>query len=329
MPSPALPTFDDVRAAAIRLAGHAVHTPLVTHPALDAATGARVLIKPETLQRVGAFKFRGAFNRISQIETARFPGGVVACSSGNHAQGIAHAAALLGFASVIVMPSDAPRLKIERTRAFGAEVVLYDRVNEDREAIARKIADQGQADFIHPFDDPGVIAGQGTTGLELAQDAAALGHRLDMVLVPCSGGGLASGIALAVKRIHPQAEIVIVEPEGFDDFGRSLENGQIVSNTRATGSIADALMAASPGRLTFAIGQQNFAGAVTVKDAELREAMRYAFADLKLVVEPGGGAALAALLAGRVAAAGRTVGIILSGGNIDPQTFAHIITARD
>ena len=181
-----LPTFGDVAAAAECLAGHAVRTPLIVSPALDAATGARVLLKPETLQRVGAFKFRGAFNRISRVDREQFPGGVVACSSGNHAQGVAHAATLLGHASAIVMPSDAPRLKIERTRAFGADVVLYDRVNEDREAIARDLEKKRQADFVHPFDDAAVIAGQGTAGLELAEDAKALGVVLDVVVVPCS-----------------------------------------------------------------------------------------------------------------------------------------------
>ena len=321
-----LPTFGDVAAAAECLAGHAVRTPLIVSPALDAATGARVLLKPETLQRVGAFKFRGAFNRISRVDREQFPGGVVACSSGNHAQGVAHAATLLGHASAIVMPSDAPRLKIERTRAFGADVVLYDRVNEDREAIARDLAKKRQADFVHPFDDAAVIAGQGTAGLELAEDAEALGVVLDVVVVPCSGGGLASGVALAVKHIHPNARFVIVEPEGFDDFARSLKSGHRQANASASGSIADALMAASPGELPFAIGRALFDDAVTVSDDELRAAMCFAFAELKLVVEPGGAAALAALLSKQIAVAGRNVGVLLTGGNVDPQDFAHIIS---
>lgn len=326
--APDVPTFEDVRAAAARLAGHAVRTPLLSHPALDAAVGTHVFIKPETLQRVGAFKFRGAFNRISMLDRARFPGGVVACSSGNHAQGVAHAATLLGLASAIVMPSDAPRLKIERTRAFGAEVVLYDRVHEDREAIARALAEERAADFVHPFNDPGVIAGQGTVGLEMAEDAAAMGLTLDTVIVPCSGGGLASGVAIAMSHIFPASKIVIVEPEGFDDFARSLTSGRIEKNEHASGSIADALMAAAPGDLTYAIGRRYFAGAVTVTDAEIRAAMRFAFAELKLVVEPGGAAALAALLAGRVAPADGPVGVVLSGGNADPDTFARIISER-
>lgn len=326
--APDVPTFEDVRAAAARLAGHAVRTPLLSNPALDAAVGTHVLIKPETLQRVGAFKFRGAYNRISMVDRKRFPGGVVACSSGNHAQGVAHAATLLGLASAIVMPSDAPRLKIERTRAFGAEVVLYERASEDREAIARALAEERVADFVHPFNDPGVIAGQGTVGLEMAEDAAAMGLTLDMVIVPCSGGGLASGVAIAVSHIFPASKIVIVEPEGFDDFARSLTSGRIEKNEHASGSIADALMAAAPGDLTYAIGRRYFAGAVTVTDAEIRAAMRFAFAELKLVVEPGGAAALAALLAGRVASADGPVGVVLSGGNTDPDTFARIISER-
>lgn len=324
----ASPTFDDVKAAAARLAGHAVRTPLITHPALDEMTGARVVLKPETLQRVGSFKFRGAFNRISLVDRARFPGGVVACSSGNHAQGVAHAASLLGLASAIVMPSDAPPLKIARTRAFGAEVVLYNREREDREGIAQALAHERRADFVHPFDDAAVIAGQGTAGLELCEDAAARGLVLDVVLVPCSGGGLASGIGIAFKHLMPATEIIIVEPEEFDDFARSLKSGRREQNARASGSLADALMVSTPGELTFALGQRLFDGAVTVSDEEIRQAMRFAFAELKLVVEPGGVVALAALLAGRVAAQGRNIGVVLSGGNAEPSDFAAIIARQ-
>lgn len=322
-----LPTFDDVVAASKRLAGKAVRTPLIRNPVLDATVGGSILIKPEIFQRVGAFKFRGAFNRISMVDRERYPGGVVACSSGNHAQGVAHAATLLGHASAIVMPSDAPRLKIARTRAFGADVVLYDRVSEDREAIARAIGDERRADFVHPFDDAGVIAGQGTAGLEFAEDAAMALLDLDAVVIPCSGGGLASGVAIAVKKFMPRSQIIIVEPEGFDDFARSLKSGQRETNATASGSIADALMAASPGQLTFKIAERYFDDAVTVTDDELRAAMRFAFAELKLVVEPGGAAALAAVLAGRVAVKGRTVGVMLTGGNTDAEIFAQIIAS--
>lgn len=320
-----LPTVEDVIAAVHRLTGHAVRTPLVNHPALDASVGARVYVKPETLQRIGAFKFRGAYNRITQVDRVAFPGGVVACSSGNHAQGVAHAAALLGLPSAIVMPSDAPHLKLARTRAYGAEVVLYDRVGEDREAIARALAAERRADFIHPFDDIQVIAGQGTVGLEIAADATAAGIVLDMVLVPCSGGGLASGIAIALADRMPSAQVVVVEPEGFDDFGRSLASGQREINAHASGSIADALMASSPGVRTFAIGRRYFSGAVSVSDTALAAAMRFAFHELKLVLEPGGAAALAALLDRKVDVRGRSVAIVLSGGNVDPETFARLV----
>lgn len=325
MTNPSLPDFTDVQAAASTLNGHVLHTPLLANPALDRLTGARVLLKPEVLQHVGAFKFRGAYNRIAMTDRTRHPGGVVACSSGNHAQGVAAAAALLGHASAVVMPSDAPAQKIAGTRAYGAEVVLYDRISEDREAIARRLADSRTADFIHPFDDAAIVAGQGTVGLELAADAAATGVVLDDVLVPCSGGGLAAGVALAVTHEMPRARITIVEPHGFDDFRRSLASGKRESNERAAGSVADALMAPSPGVIPFEIGRRLFAGAVTVADREIAAAMRFAFEELKLVVEPGGVVALAALLAGRIETRGRTIGVVLSGGNVDPETFHRLV----
>lgn len=323
-----LPTFADVAAAAQLLAGVALRTPVLTSPALVAVCGARVLLKAECLQHTGSFKFRGAYNRIAQVDRARYPGGVVACSSGNHAQGVAAAAALLGHAAAIVMPADAPSIKLARTRGYGAKVVPYDRDSEDREAIARDLASRLQADFVHPFDDAAVIAGQGTIGLELAEAANTAAVELDEVLVPCSGGGLASGIALAMKHARPALRITIVEPRGFDDFARSLSSGVRQSNARTSGSLADALMAATPGQLTFAIGQKLFSDAVTVSDDELAEAVRFAFTELKLVVEPGGAAALAALLAGKIAAKGRNIGVVLSGGNVDAQTFARIVTRQ-
>lgn len=322
------PTFEDVAAAARRLAGVAVRTPLVGSPVLDALVGTRVLIKPETLQRVGAFKFRGAFNRIADVDRAAFPGGVVACSSGNHAQGVAAAAALLGLNSAVVMPRDAPALKIARTRQLGAEVVLYDRRSEDRDAIARTLAAERQADFVHPFDDAGVIAGQGTVGLEIMQDAVALGVTVDAILVSCSGGGLASGVALAARRYNSLVAVHTVEPAGFDDFARSLRAGERLQNREASGSIADALMASSPGKLAFEIGCELFAEGLAVSDAEIEDAMRFAFAELKLVVEPGGAAALAALLAGRLETRGRTIAVVLSGGNVDATTFGRVLASE-
>ena len=324
-----LPTLADVETAARHLEGVAVRTPLLSHPVLDELTGGRILLKPENLQRVGAFKFRGAYNRLTQVDAARFPGGVVACSSGNHAQGVAEAARILGIKAAIVMPADAPRMKIERTRASGAEVILYDRRTEDREAIARGEAKNRRADFVHPFDDPGVIAGQGTVGLEMIADAEAMGQVFDDDLVCCSGGGLASGIALAVAARMPDARVLVVEPADFDDFTRSLETGTRQRNRDQITSIADALLMSEPGHLTFEIGRKLFAGGLRVTDLELRRAMRFAFIELKLVLEPGGAAALAAVLSGKLPTAGRTIGVVLSGGNVDPDTFAKLIRLPD
>lgn len=323
-----LPTFDDVLAARERLKPHLIATPLIEHPALNARTGGRVLVKCENLQRVGAFKFRGAYNKIAQVDRQRYPGGVVACSSGNHAQGVAAAATLLGLKSAIVMPADAPQLKIARTRAFGGEVIAYNRETEDRDAIALRICEERRAAFVHPFDDADVMAGQGTTGLELMEQAKALGAMPDAVLVPASGGGLAGGISLAVKKANPGAEVFCVEPEGFDDLARSLKSGKPEHNAKMSGSICDALMAPSPGEITFAVAKQNFAGGLVVSDAEARAAMRFAFEDLKVVAEPGGAVALAAVLCQRLPVKGRTIAVVLSGGNVDPRLFAEIIQEK-
>jgi threonine dehydratase len=322
-----LPTYDDILAAAERLSKLAVKTPLIEHPALNARTGGRVLLKAENLQRVGAFKFRGAYNAVAQIDRSTFPGGVVACSSGNHAQGIAAAATLCNMKSVVVMPADAPRLKIERTKAFGAEVHLYNRDTEDRDAIAHKICAERKAAFVHPFDDARVMAGQGTVGLELMAQAKAIGIVPDAVLVCCSGGGLASGIAIAVKHANPASEVFTVEPAGFDDFARSLISGTREKNPKMSGSICDALMANSPGKLTFAVGQKTMTGGLSITDEEARAAMRFAYHELKLVLEPGGAAALAAVLAGKLPTKNRTIACVLSGGNVDPADFAQIIMA--
>lgn len=320
-----LPTFEDVLAARERLRPHIIATPLIEHPALNALTGGRVLVKCENLQRVGAFKFRGAYNKIAQVDRQRYPGGVVACSSGNHAQGVAAAATLLGLRSAIVMPADAPQLKIARTRAFGGEVIAYDRETEDRDAIALRICEERRAAFVHPFDDADVMAGQGTTGLELMEQAKALGALPEAVLVPASGGGLAGGISLAVKKASSGAQVFCVEPEGFDDLARSLKSGKPERNARMSGSICDALMAPSPGEITFAVAKQNLAGGLVVSDAEARAAMRFAFEELKVVAEPGGAVALAAVLCQRLPVKGRTIAVVLSGGNVDPRLFADVI----
>jgi len=284
-----------------------------------------VLLKLETFQRVGAFKFRGAYNAISQLDRAKYPGGVVACSSGNHAQGVAAAAMICGMDALIVMPGDAPELKVRRTKSFGAEVVTYDRETEDRDAIARALCAERNAAYIPPFDHFDVIAGQGTAGLELMQQAEAMGALPDVVVAPCSGGGLVTGIAVAVKQANPEAQVYSAEPEGFDDFARSLASGQRERNAKMTGSICDALLVATPGELTFEIAKRTLSGGVAVSEEDVRSAVRFACQELKLVVEPGGAAALAAVLSGKLPAFGRTVACVLSGGNVDPALFAEII----
>ncbi len=320
-----LPTSADVVAAAARIEGFAVHTPLLASPALNERTGARVFVKPEVLQRTGSFKFRGAYNRLSQIAPVDRAGGVVAWSSGNHAQGVAAAATLLGIPSRIVMPKDAPQIKVERTRAYGAEIVFYDRFNDDREAIGRALAAQHGAVIVPPYDDPHIIAGQGTAGLEIAEEVARLGVALDTVLVPAGGGGLAAGTALAFSDRSPAAQIFCVEPDRFDDHARSLISGERERNAELTGSFCDALMAPMPGEITFVINAWHLAGGLSVSDTEVADAMRFAYSELKLVVEPGGAVALAALLAGKIDVRGQAVAIILSGGNVDPVLFAKLI----
>jgi threonine dehydratase len=323
-----LPTYGDVLAARKRLGSLSCLTPLIEHPVLNAAAGARVFLKAENLQRVGAFKFRGAYNKIAQVNEARFPGGVVACSSGNHAQGVAAAATLRGLKSVIVMPADAPRLKIERTQAFGGEVVMYNRVTEDRDAIAREICEKRNAAYVHPFDDPDVIAGQGTVGLEMMEQAATLGAIPDIVMVGASGGGLIGGISLAVKEKSPSTEIWSVEPAGFDDLARSLQMGTRERNAALSGSICDALLAVTPGELTFEMAKKHLAGGLSVTDEEAKAAVRFAFRELKLVVEPGGAVSLAAILARKLPIEGKTVAAVLSGGNVDPSLFSEIIADK-
>ncbi len=321
------PTAADVDAAATRLKGVAVRTPLISSPILDDVTGARVFLKPETLQRTGSFKFRGAYNRLVQIPAERRAAGVVACSSGNHAQGVAAAAKLLGMPAVIVMPRDAPAMKIRRTRELGGEVVEYDRVTEDREAIASRIAMERGAIFVPPYDDPDVMAGQGTVGLEIAEDLATLGLVPDIVCANVSGGGLISGIALAVKARAPNARIVAAEPAGFDDHARSFRSGHRERNPAASGSFCDALLAPTPGVITFPVSRRLVGEGVSATDDEVAKAIGFAFRELKLVVEPGGAVALAALLNGRLDAKGKIVAIVLSGGNVDPETFGTCITA--
>jgi threonine dehydratase len=314
-----IPTFGDIVAAAARIKPHAVRTPLVESPALSALTGGRVFLKLETLQRTGSFKFRGAFNRLSLIPESERAGGVVAFSSGNHAQGVAAAARLFGMRALIVMPSDAPRPKVDGTRDLGAEIVFYDRRQDDREAIAMRICSERGATLIRPFDDPGIIAGQGTVGLEIAEDAARLGVALNAVAAPCSGGGLVSGTALGLKGAGSAARVHSVEPENFDGLRRSLAAGKRLAAPGAGGggalSMADALMAPMPGVHVFALAQGLLAPGLAVSEAELDRAVSFAAQRLKLLVEPGGTAGLAALLAGKVA--GNNIALVLSGGNAE------------
>jgi len=320
-----LPTAADIEAAAQRLAGVAVRTPLINAPVLDDVLQARVFLKAETLQRTGSFKFRGAYNKIASIPQDRHTAGVVAYSSGNHAQGVAAAARLLGLRATIVMPSDAPRAKRERTLALGAEIVPYDRNREDRAAIAERIAGERGATLVPPYDDPLIIAGQGTIGREIVEDLARAGLVPDIVVIGASGGGLAAGISLGVKAKVPDAKLYTVEPEGFDDTRRSFESGKRESNARLSGTICDALMSATPGELTFPITQRLIGQGMTASDAEVARAVRYAFEELKLVVEPGGAIGLAALLAGKLDVKGKVVVGILSGGNVDAALFAKLI----
>jgi len=321
-----IPSVADIDAAAKQLASVAVRTPLINAPALDDRLGARVFLKAETLQRTGSFKFRGAYNKISSIPVERWAAGVVAYSSGNHAQGVAAAAKLLGLGATIVMPSDAPHLKRERTAALGAEIVLYDRDKEDRAAIAKKIVSERGATLVPPYDDPMIIAGQGTIGREIVEDLDRLGVKPETVVVGASGGGLAAGISLYVKARVPSAKFYTVEPEGFDDTLRSFKSGQREHNERMKGTICDALMTNTPGELTFPINRELIGEGLIASDIEVAAAVRYAFNELKLVVEPGGAIGLAALLAGKLDVKGRVVVGVLSGGNVDAELFSKLIT---
>ena len=321
-------TLSDIQAAAGRLQGLSVETPLVESPALNARLGGRVLLKPETLQRAGAFKFRGAYNRLSQLTADERKRGVVAFSSGNHAQGVALAAQLVGCPALIVMPSDSPAVKVAGTRGFGAEIRFYDRFTEDRVAIADEIARERGCVVVPSYDDPHIIAGQGTLGLEIVEQARALGVTLDRVLCCVGGGGLIAGTSTAVKALSPSTQVWGVEPDGFDETRRSLISGQRETIDKDARSICDALLTPIPGELTFPINQRNLTGIVSVTDAEVAEAMRYAFSVLKLVVEPGGCVALAAALAGKIEVAEQSCAIVLSGGNVDPALFARILNGE-
>jgi len=320
-----LPTAADVEDAARALAGVARRTPLLSSPELDDITGARVFLKPETLQRTGSFKFRGAYNRLSRIPPQARSAGVVAVSSGNHAQGVAMAGQILGIPVTCLMPADSPTSKLERTRRAGAELVLFDRDSDDRYAMARDITARLGAVFVPPFDDFFIMAGQGTVGREIVEDLQAMGVSPDAVLIPCGGGGLTAGCALAIHDLAPAAAVWTVEPEGFDDQARSFAAGKRQTNARNSGSICDGLLSPEPGELTFAVNRDHVAGGLTVSDDEVKRAVAFAFREFKLVVEPSGAVALAALLEGRLDVKGQTVAAVLTGGNVDQGLFAGMI----
>lgn len=322
-------SFEGVRDAARQIAGHAVRTPLIESPALNERLGGRILMKAENLQVAGAFKFRGAWNRISRLSPAELARGVVAYSSGNHAQAVAAAARRMGTHAIIVMPADSPRVKVEGVIAFGGEVRMYDRYTESREAIGEEIAATKGSVLVRPFDDPFIIEGQGTTGLEIVEQAREQGvERIDQLLCGASGGGLIAGINLSMAALSPDTPVIGVEPEAYNDTLVSLVAGERLTHAPvAHPSICDALMTDRPGELTFPINRR-LERVVTVSDAEVAEAVAYAFRALKQVVEPGGAVSLAALLSDKVETAGRTTAIVLSGGNVDPGLFSDIIEGR-
>ena len=320
-----LPTFQDSLAARARCGDRVRHTPLLRSAVLDRAIGGTVLLKAEPLQHTGSFKLRGAMNAVLSLVENGHTSGIVAFSSGNHAQATAYAAATAGLPATIFMPADAPAIKTRATKAWGATVVPFDRVADDREALARAEAERTGAALIPPYDDPRIIAGQGTCGLELAEDAAAMGLLPDALLVPASGGGLVAGCALAMEEMAPGCAVYSVEPEGRDDHHRSLVTGERQTNAPGGSVLCDGLMSPAPGELTFALNRRRLAGGLVVTDEAVLRAMAFAFLHLKLVVEPSGAVGLAALLSGVFDGRDRVTAVVLSGGNVDPETFQRAL----
>jgi threonine dehydratase len=317
-------SLDDVRAAAERLSGVAHRTPVLTSRTLDERTGATAFLKAECLQRGGAFKFRGAYTMISSLSAEERAAGVVAYSSGNHAQAVSLASRIVGTSATILMPADTPAAKLDATRGYGAEVVTYDRYTEDREALGAALAEERGLVLVPPYEHPLVMAGQGTSALELLEETP----DLDALLVPVGGGGLIAGCATAAKAIRPGIRVIGVEPEAGDDTRRSLEAGERV-RIPVPRTIADGQQADIPGELTFGVNRHVVDAIVTVSDSEIVDAMAFLFDRLKLVTEPSGASAAAALLAGRVPeAAGARVGVIISGGNVGAARFAELMAAR-
>jgi threonine dehydratase len=318
----------DIEAAAGRLRGIAVKTPLIRSAALDERLGGTVVFKPECLQRTGSFKIRGAYNRLSQLSPEEARRGAVAWSSGNHAQGVAAAGGMLGIHTAIVMPEDAPKAKLDNTRRLGGEVITFDRYSGDRVQIARDLAAERGAVIVPSFEHADIIAGQGTVGLEIATESESLGIQLDQVIIPCGGGGLTSGSSLALHAKMPDVRIYTAEPEYYDDTLQSLRSGKRVSVPTDVASLCDALLTDAPGEMTLDIMREHVTDGFVVNEEEVKAAMRFAFEELKLVVEPGGAAALAALLAGQIETQDRATAIVLSGGNVDADLFASIQTGQ-
>lgn len=319
-----IPGIADVEAARARITPYIRRTPLIACEALNALTGGSIFVKAESLQRFGAFKARGAFNKVLTLPAEQRSRGLIAFSSGNHGQAVAGAAKVFGVPAIVVMPRDAPIVKSENIRALGAEIIPYDRCADDREAIGIRVANERGMTLVKPFDDPLVIAGQGTVGLEIAEDAG----ELDIALVPTSGGGLVSGIAIALQARFPAVQVYAVEPLGHTDVAQSLAAGERISNPPGVRSFCDALLVDRMGAIPFAIARQRLAGAIGVIDAAVRQAMRFAFEHLKLVLEPSGAIALAAALPGRLDVRNKRVVVIASGGNVDPALFAAILQSR-
>jgi threonine dehydratase len=322
-----IPTVADILAAQKRIASEAVRTPLLHSPFLSERLSAHVYLKPECLQRTGSFKFRGAYNAISALDPDQRKHGVVAVSSGNHAQGVAEAARIFGVPATIVMPADAPAPKRQRTERSGASVVAYDRVTENRDTVVAKVVERVGGSFIHPFNDPNVIAGQGTAGMEIVEDSLPRGIVPDVVIVPCSGGGLTAGITLAVTEKFSKAKVYTAEPAEFDDYARSLKSGKPERNARTFGSISDALLVPDPGKLSWEINKPRLAGGLVVTDPETLIAVGCAYDELRLVVEPGGAVGLASVLTGKLDVGGKTVVIVLSGGNVADDILKQGIAA--
>jgi threonine dehydratase len=320
-----LPEYSDILSAAEQIKGHAVRTPLVRSDLLDQQLNARIFIKAECLQRTGSFKFRGACNRISRLNEAEKRRGILAYSSGNHAQGVAAAAKIFGTNATILMPSDAPAAKVEGVNFWGGKVITYDRATENREAIGHGIAQAEGRVLVPPYEDRFIMAGQGTTGLEICQQLAELGLTPDIVAAPAGGGGLIAGTGLAVLHIHPAAKIWSAEPNEFDDHKRSLVSGHIERNTRLDGSVCDAIITPEPGHMTWALNNRQLAGGAAVSDQQALDAVAYAWRHLKLVIEPGGAVALASVLSGKIDVAGQTVVVVASGGNVDRAMFVRAL----